>query len=302
MPTRKSPRQRLHDELENFQHIAQLLKAPIEEIPELPGFDIGGASQSLSGSIGGDHIVYLDFNQRYDLNRRIQRAREQGLDEVVKELEFTKNRFGILIADVSGHKMTDALVTAMLHQSFLTGVLYELDIFGTVTTRLFENINNRFYKSASVRKFLTMLYCEIDTEGNIFFISSGHPDPIIFSSRTGTMSTIDTELVHRYPPIGTLPSKLAAETFSERPPLGYKEDYRFYKFRDWEPGDIMIICTDGLTEHRFRSKEYYPSHLGKKLQQVHQKSAEEITKEIVADLKTFAPLKDDLSFVLIKRT
>ena len=66
-------------------------------------------------------------------------ATAAGNDAVAAKLAEIRSRLGILVADVSGHKLTDALAAAMLHQAFLTGVLYELDRFGEVTTRLFEN-------------------------------------------------------------------------------------------------------------------------------------------------------------------
>ena len=45
--------------------------------------------------------------------------------------------------DVSGHRVTDAFMAAMLHQAFLLGAIYELDMFGQVTRRLFENLNTQ---------------------------------------------------------------------------------------------------------------------------------------------------------------
>jgi hypothetical protein len=61
---------------------------------------------------------------------------------------------GIAILDVSGHHATDGLLAAMMHQSFLLGVTYELDMHGNVTKRLFENLNTRFYHSSSLNKFV----------------------------------------------------------------------------------------------------------------------------------------------------
>ena len=36
----------------------------------------------LSGSVGGDHLIYVDFKQRFDLDARIALAREQGRHDV----------------------------------------------------------------------------------------------------------------------------------------------------------------------------------------------------------------------------
>ena len=70
--------QRLTRELENFQDIAQQLVPLPGEVPTLEGFDIWGGSLQMSGSVGGDHITYIDFKTRFDLKARIERARAEG--------------------------------------------------------------------------------------------------------------------------------------------------------------------------------------------------------------------------------
>ena len=129
-------------------------------------------------------IIYLDFNKRYKLDRRIERAVRKERLEVAEKLRELKGRAGILLADVSGHRMTDALLAAMLHQAFLTGAYYELDRYGEITTRLFEHINTRFYRTTAVSKYFTMLYGEILERGRFRFISAGHQPPAIFSRET----------------------------------------------------------------------------------------------------------------------
>ena len=95
---------------------------------------------------GGDHIIYIDFNQRYDMPRRIAEAEAEGREHVAEHLRECCHRAGILLADVSGHKATDALIAAMMHQAFLLGAYYELDRYGEITTKLFEHLNQRFYR------------------------------------------------------------------------------------------------------------------------------------------------------------
>ena len=68
---------------------------------------------------------------------------------------------GIAILDVYCYQITDAMLAGMVHQAFLLGAIYEMDHFGTITERLFENLNTRFYNSSSVSKFITMIYGEI---------------------------------------------------------------------------------------------------------------------------------------------
>src|SRR4029079_17207466 len=89
---------------------------------------------------------------------------------------------GVALIDVSGHHTTDAMMAAMLHQAFLLGAIYELDQFGQVTRRLFENLNTRFYQSSGAHKYISMIYGEISEEARCRFLSAAHPFPLVFSN------------------------------------------------------------------------------------------------------------------------
>ena len=78
--------ERLADELENFQEIAGVLKPSSGAIPKLEGVDIAAVSLPLQGTAGGDHIIFIDFNRRYDLARRIEAALQEGSEEVANRL------------------------------------------------------------------------------------------------------------------------------------------------------------------------------------------------------------------------
>ncbi|PYS34153.1 MAG: hypothetical protein DMG14_30180, partial [Acidobacteria bacterium] len=155
------PLELLTGELKNFQDIARYIVPLPGEIPSLEGIDVYGGTMPLNGAAGGDHIIYVDFKKRYDLAARIREATLAEKPRVVANLERCRSKAGIAVLDVSGHHVTDALVAAMLHQAFLLGSLYELEMFGQITRRLFENLNSRFYQSSSRSKFVTMIYGEI---------------------------------------------------------------------------------------------------------------------------------------------
>ena len=148
----------LTGELDNFEDIAKYLLPQPGEVPTLHGIDVCGGTLALRGAVGGDHIIYLDFKQRFDLEARIERATEEGRLEVVENLKRCQRTAGIALIDVSGHQVTDALLAAMLHQAFLLGSIYELDRFGQITKRLFENLNTRFYQSSGAHKYVSMIY------------------------------------------------------------------------------------------------------------------------------------------------
>ncbi len=291
----------LQEELENFEEIALQLKPDPGEIPQLPGIDVFGTIIPLAGSIGGDHIIYVDFNKRHDLDTRIAQARQKGLEQIAAKLEETKQTAGVLLADVSGHKITDAVLAAMLHQSFLLGAVYELQIYGTITTRLFENINNRFYRSSSVRKYLTMIYGEIHVSGTFRFISAGHHPPLVFSNEFDRFVDIHPDLLVTFPPIGTMPSKTDPDLSREPSVLGTKDKYTVNEIKLMSPGDILVLYTDGLKEHENNGVDYFPERFESTIRENKEKPARQILDEVTRDLLDFGPPADDVSCVLIKK-
>ena len=294
----RSSVRRLSGELENFQEIARHIRPHAGDVPELQGLDIYGQSIPLNGVIGGDHIVYVDFNKRYDLDARIEQAKRRGNSDVATALQMCKRKAGIAVLDVSGHQITDALLAAMMHQAFLLGVIYELDYSGNITERLFENLNTRFYRSSAVSKFLTLLYGEIYDDGTFKFLSAAHPPPVVFSREYDKIVTIPDPV--SFPPIGTLPSQ-DIDRRNTTSVLGYKDPYRVNELDLIGNGDIMLIYTDGLMEHQKDGEEYFPNHLEKVLHSYKEESAFVIFEAIRDDVLSFAEPDDDISFVVIKR-
>src|SRR2546426_7864118 len=98
----------LASELDNFQELARSFIPTPGDIPNVNGIDIFGGTLALSGSVGGDLIVYLDFKQLFDLDARIQHALDAGRSDVVENLRACQCKAGIAVVDVSGHRVTDA--------------------------------------------------------------------------------------------------------------------------------------------------------------------------------------------------
>jgi serine phosphatase RsbU (regulator of sigma subunit) len=291
----------LQEELDNFVELAQQITPGPGNIPLLDGFKIFGGTLPLHSKAGGDHIIYLDFNNRYDLDGRIRRAEADGNSKLVRELERSKNKAGVMVADVSGHRITDAYISAMLHQAFLLGVLYELEINGTISVKLFETINSRFYRSSSINRFITMIYGEIHHGGKFRFISAAHPLPLVFSAEFGKIVNIHPERMTRFPPIGTLPSKMDPDKSREKTPLPFKEDYQVHEIELLSPGDILVLFSDGFEEHSDKHENYIETRLETKLSEGKYKTPKELFEDISKDMLAFAPQKDDISMVFIKR-
>ena len=61
MKRNPDPIERLLAELKNFQDIARNIMPAPGEVPTLRGIDVYGGSIPLNGTVGGDHIIYVDF-------------------------------------------------------------------------------------------------------------------------------------------------------------------------------------------------------------------------------------------------
>jgi serine phosphatase RsbU (regulator of sigma subunit) len=288
-------------EIENFSEIIEQILPLPGEIPKIQGIEVYGGIIPLSGVAGGDHIIYVDFKNRFDLDARIRRASGENRQDLVANLEACRRKAGIALLDVSGHHITDAVLAAMLHQAFLVGATYELDTYGHITRRLFENLNSRFYSSSSAHKFVTMIYGEIGEDTTFTFLSAAHPPPVVFSARNDRFMEVADDLCTSFPPMGTLPSADAIDRNTVSSVLGFKETYQLNEWRLMGEGDILMLYTDGLLDHARGNERYFPAHLERRIREVKHTTARQIFDAIHADLLSFAPPSDDISIVIIKR-
>jgi serine phosphatase RsbU (regulator of sigma subunit) len=189
----------------------------------------------------------------------------------------------------------------MLHQAFLTGVLYELEMNGHVTAKLFEILNTRFHQSSSVTKFVTMIYGEISEKGIFRFISAGHPPPMIFSAEFDCFVRIDPARLRTFFPVGMFPNEAGIEERMEPRPRVYKKKYTVNEVNLMAPGDILFLFTDGLSDHAADGQSYVPGRFESVVRACKHLPAREIVAAVRADMEAFAQSADDTSLVVIKR-
>ncbi len=292
---------KLEAELANFREMMEYVNWIPDEV-SLTNIEVFGETFPLNGLLGGDHIIVVDFKKRYNLDARITEALQQGREDVAQNLKACKDRVGILLADSCGHDMTDSLLTAMLHQAFLTGVLYELETNGHVTSKLFEILNTRFARSSSISKFITMVYGEIGEDGTFRFISAGHPKPLVYSSEYDRLVDIDPERTKNFLPVGLFPSRGDIDEGPATIPLPSKERYSVNEVSLMGVGDILLLQTDGLYEHSLGEQSYTPEKLERAIRETKDLPPHDIVAAIREDMVRFAPPQDDTSLVVIKKT
>jgi serine phosphatase RsbU (regulator of sigma subunit) len=292
----------LTSEISNFEEMARCLLPQPGDVPTLRGLDIHGGTRALNGVVGGDHLIYLDFKKRFDLDARIASAADAGLHHVVDGLRRCQQRAGIALVDVSGHRITDALLAAMLHQALLLGAIYELDQFGQITRRLFENLNTRFHHSSGAHKFVSLLYGEISEDAMFRFLSAAQPFPAVFSRAHQRFMEVSPDLCVSFPPLGILPSLDVSERTASNDVLGFKARYAINEWTLMGEGDVLLLYTDGLVEHARRGEDYFPGRAEQILRETHRHGAQVIFDSMMEDVRDFSQPSDDISLVVIKRT
>jgi serine phosphatase RsbU (regulator of sigma subunit) len=288
------------------QYLAQRLMPAAGAIPCLPGIDIHGMTVPYNGVVGGDLITYVNFRERFDLDARIRAALNRGQNRKAEALRALKRKGGILVADVAGHGFTDAARALMLHQAFHTSALYEMDLDGEITLHLFEQINTRFLKSATLRNlaadpdattFITLIYGEIAQTGRFRFLSAGHPVPLVFSREYDRFVDISTDRLVSYPPIGLQPTADLPDVTHYQKALGYKKRYTTNELNLLGHGDILLLYTDGLLDPL---SSYSQARLERAVSRARDRSAREICETVIQDHGEAAEQTDDLSLVVIK--
>ena len=189
--------------------------------------------------------------------------------------------FGVVIGDVSGHGIPSALLMASA-RAFLR---QRISLPGSVS-RIVSDVNRQFSKDVrDSGQFMTLFFCcLIPEKKQIIWSRAGHDPAILYEPAAGRFR----ELVQA----GGLPLGISGKT-------PYKESITTF-----EPGAVIVLISDGITETRNESGEFFGKERVKQIiQQYSNESSKNIRNEIIASVELFKGEKtrhDDLTLVVIK--
>lgn len=190
-----------------------------------------------------------------------------------------RNALVLTIADVSGKGLPAALlmsdVQAGLHCHALFG---DFDLCRTV-----ENLNRLVHENADAGSFVTLFLADLDVDtGQLRYVRAGHDPPILVSAGGNVERLTDGGLV-----LGLMPE------------AGYDE-----KSRTLQPGDLLCLYTDGVTEARNQSDdEFAAERLERLLKENRHRRASEIGATLLEAVESFTQRShqaDDLTLVILK--
>ena len=137
-------------------------------------------------------------------------------------IEVGEDRAAFFIADISGKGLGAALVTAILQGTFSSILL------GQESSRVFTHVNQFICNHSEVGRYATAFFGMIDAEGGLEFINIGHLIPLLAHN-----GHVEPKFDEGSMPLGLFPNT-KYQTFSAR----------------LEPGDTIVLFTDGVTEQR----------------------------------------------------
>jgi sigma-B regulation protein RsbU (phosphoserine phosphatase) len=244
-----SERRRLESELELSQIVQRALMP--KHAPDIFGVEVAAFSRPAE-IIGGD---YFDF------------------------FKFKDGTPGLVIADVSGHGVSAAMLMSSL-QTALQTMAPDTDS----PAEILERINRFYIHNIRFTTFVTVFLARYDSSSRtLTYVNSGHNPPAVFCRNSSEINW----LRRTAPAVG-----LAEEYFPRTETVQLSE------------GDMLLLYTDGITEAFNNEMEQFGTkRLAEFIQNAAELSAADMLQVVRQGISAYngnAPLADDLTMVALK--
>lgn len=186
--------------------------------------------------------------------------------------------FNVVIADATGHGLPAALQVRDVFTGLRMALSREFKL-----TRTLERLNNIINRSRLATKFVSLVLVEFDIAGTVIYCNAGHPRPILMRD-DGSVVRLDKG----GPILGPIPD--AAYVIG---------------IQCMEPGDSLILFTDGLSEASEDGDEEYGIdrliHTARKARHLDPAAMVDRIFTGVAEFSQRTPPEDDQTIVVVKR-
>jgi serine phosphatase RsbU (regulator of sigma subunit) len=182
----------------------------------------------------------------------------------------------LFVADVSGHGLPAAILVSLL-KSYIHLEAGPKSSLSDVMTRL----NDFLFAVSLPTQYATAQLFRVDASGNVVFSNAAHPPFLLYRRACGKTSMIEE------------PSNL----LGAMPSMPYEE-----RSLSVSPGDRLFVYTDGLTDRRDASGDFYSiDRIASLLEDSRDAPVDTIYDRIYADISGFdatEEYKDDIAFVI----
>jgi len=224
------------------------------EVPAYGTFDIAGRSVPME-TVGGDFYDFISLSDKI---------------------------LGIAIADVSGHGLPAAMQVRDIYMGLRMGLGRDFKIVRTL-----ERLARIVHQSTISSRFLSMVYGELELNGNFLYVNAGHPPPFHIDAAGEVTLLEQGGLV-----MGPVPDPT------------YERGYVSVA-----PGETLVLYTDGIVEthcaeHEGDYDEYGLDRLIRLVRSLGAAPAADVVRAVFEDVEGFcdcAPSTDDRTLVVVKR-
>ncbi len=220
--------------------------------PELPGFDVAGATYPAEFA-AADYFDYLCFPD---------------------------GSFGVVVADVSGHGFSSALLTA----STSAHIRSSAETCSAVEDVL-ERANAHLLRETEDGRFVTLILARIDLQRRLLsYVNAGHPYGYVFDASGAVKSVLKSATL----PLGVLPDT----QFRPNGPIPLEKD------------DLVLLLSDGVLEAQSDRGELFGMDRVIETVRAHRQApAREVIHRVREKVQTFTRQDrsvDDLTIVVVK--
>ncbi len=178
-------------------------------------------------------------------------------------LSMGPNTLLVVVADVEGKGISSAMVMSNL-QATLRALVLHLHSLNDIT----ESLNKMILQDTRGEKYMTMFLGLIDTRRKaIHYINCGHVPPVIVRPGSEPIQLTEGGMV-----------------------VGLFEDAQYERGHvKFQPGDILILCTDGITEAMdVQNDEFGLERLINSVSQVSKGKAKDIVLKVCDEVTAFS--------------
>lgn len=190
----------------------------------------------------------------------------------------------VMIGDVSGKGVPAALIMSIVRALIHTYLEFE-----TSPSDILRKVNRNISRDLDDEMFVTMTALKLDPEHHRLILSRAGHEALLIVHADGTSE--------RLTPRGTALGMLETEMFEE---LLEEEAY------DMQPGDTVILYTDGITEAQNTAHEEFGyERLEQAVRARAQLPVRDVFEQLIDELHIFTsgvPQLDDITLVILRRT
>ena len=196
-------------------------------------------------------------------------------------IPITDKILGLAIADVSGHGLPAALQVRDVYMGLRMGLARDFKIVRTM-----ERLNQIIHKSALTSRFVSLFYGELEPNGVFIYVNAGHPPPFHLSAK-GEVRFLSEG--------GAVLGPILDATYERG-------------FVRLEPGDMVVMYTDGLIEATAAEEpgdpdqEYGVDRLVALARTLAGRPARDVAQAMLADVEAFCadqPPQDDRTVLVV---